>query len=128
MRAISRTPLLWALSSAISSRSAKDKYRPVGSSKDSGAIPPACRNQRIPTGADTPTSAAASTVVVPDAIRRQNSRCTALDGSGRPGERLGAANPPFAAPCRPAPAGASGVGFLVRPTQHLHDQGVATTS
>ena len=34
--AISRTPLSWALSSAISSRSANDKYRPVGSSRLSG--------------------------------------------------------------------------------------------
>jgi hypothetical protein len=74
VRAISRTPLSWALSSAISSLSTNDKYRPVGSSRLSGVIPPACRNQRIPTGDDTPTPCAAWTVVTPEAISRQKSR------------------------------------------------------
>lgn len=83
-RAVSRTRLFWALGSAISSRSASDQCRPVGSSRLSGAIPPACRNHRVPTGAATPIPSAATIVVIPVAIRRQKSRCTARDGSGRP--------------------------------------------
>jgi hypothetical protein len=41
LRAISRTPISWARSSAISSRSANDRQRPVGSSRLIGGIPPA---------------------------------------------------------------------------------------
>ena len=51
-------------------------------------MPPAWRNQRDPTGTDTPTFRAASAEVMPVAIRRQNCRCTAREGSGRPGGRL----------------------------------------
>ena len=126
--AISRTPLSWTLSSAISSRSANDKYRPVGSSRLSGVIPPAWRNHRDPTGHDTPTPADASTVVIPVVIRRQNSRCTARDGSGRPGDRIAGRNALSAAHCRRAPSGRSGHGFLELATTHLHHQSVATTS
>ena len=82
---------------------------------------------RIPTGADTPTSSAAWTVVIPVAIRRQKSRCTDRDASGRPGERIGARIALSAAHCRRAPAGASGRCFLGRPIAHLRGQGVATT-
>ncbi|GAA4373528.1 hypothetical protein GCM10023152_15510 [Agromyces bauzanensis] len=66
--------------------------------------------------------------MTPDAIRRQKSRCTARDGSGRPGERIGGRNARSADHCRLAPAGASGIYFLARPIAHLRDQGVATTS
>jgi hypothetical protein len=51
-------------------------------------MPPAWRNQREPTGADTPISRAASSVRWPCAISRQNARSTCLAGIGRPGERI----------------------------------------
>jgi hypothetical protein len=44
----------------------------MGSARLIGGIPPAWRNQRIPTGTDTPTADAASAVVMPVAISRQN--------------------------------------------------------
>lgn len=83
-RAISRTPWFCAFSKAISSRSAYERYLPVGTYRHIGDIPPAWRNHRVPTGVDTPTLAAASSVVTPSAINRQKARCTARDGSGRP--------------------------------------------
>src|SRR3954449_6283667 len=61
-----------------------DRWRPVGSARLIGDIPPAWRSHLDPTGVDTPTSAAASSVVIPSAIDPQNARCTARDGSGRP--------------------------------------------
>jgi hypothetical protein len=100
---------------------------PVGSVRFSGGIPPAWRNHRVPTGTDTPTPADASTVVTPVAISRQNSRCTARDGSGRPGERIGGRNARSAAHCRLESTGASGESFLPRPIAHLHHRDVATT-
>ena len=52
-RAISRTPLSWALKIAISSRSAKDRYRPDGwNFRSKGGMPPALWNHRWPTGCD----------------------------------------------------------------------------
>ena len=62
---------------AISSRSAKERYRPVGSARQIGDMPPAWRNHRDPTGVDTPTTAAASSLESPSAISRQNARSTA---------------------------------------------------
>src|SRR4051794_34741787 len=65
-RAISRTPPPWARSSAISSRSANDRYRPEGGTGPTAAdMPPRCRNHRVPTGPDTPTATAASSLVRP---------------------------------------------------------------
>ncbi len=58
----------------------------------------------VPTGVDTPTSAAASSLVTPLATNRQNARSTARDGSGRPGERIGGRNARSAAHCRRPPA------------------------
>jgi hypothetical protein len=65
-RAISRTPRPCARHSAISSRSANDRYRPEGAFDDrasvDGGMPPASRNQRDPTACDTPTPIAASSL------------------------------------------------------------------
>lgn len=97
---------------------------------NSGALTPG-RNHRAPTGTDTPTFSAASAEVMPVAISRQNSRCTARDGSGRPGERIGGRNARSARHCRRTPSGTSIVfaiqSFLAN-LAHLHTQGVATTN
>src|SRR4051794_2335416 len=76
-------------------------------------MPPASRNHRVPTGHDTPTTSDASTVVTPVAIRRQNWRCTTLEGSGRPGERIAGRSARSARHCRRTPSGTSLV-FLVQ--------------
>ena len=53
-----------------------------------GAIPPAVRNQRNPTGCDTPTFIAASSLESPSAINAQNRRrCSCHATGGRPGDR-----------------------------------------
>ena len=103
----------------------------MGSVSEIGGMPPAWRNQRVPTGTDTPTSSAASAEVIPVAIRRQNCRCTAREGSGRPGDRIGGRNARSARHCRRAPSGTSLVfaaQSFVATAEHLHGQGVATTS
>ena len=51
-------------------------------------MPPPWRNHRVPTGADTPTAAAASSLETPVAISRQNLRATSRGGGGRPGDRI----------------------------------------
>jgi hypothetical protein len=88
-------PSPWVRRSAIASRSANCKYRPDGGFADdanpAGGIPPASRNQRVPTAGDTPATDAASSLVCPVVIAAQNcrrsSRCAA---GGRPGDRRGA--------------------------------------
>jgi hypothetical protein len=71
-RAASRTPQPPARRIAISSRSANDRYRPDGATSVTDGIPPPSRNHRTPTAADTPASAAASSLVTPRAIAAQN--------------------------------------------------------
>src|SRR5689334_16541497 len=91
-RAICRMPWPCARPSAISSRSANDRYRSDGGFADGanilGGMPPASRNQRAPTAGDTPTSIAAASLNRPTAIAAQNrrrlSRCAT---PGRPGDR-----------------------------------------
>lgn len=100
----------------------------MGSARLIGGMPPAWRNQRVPTGHDTPTANDASTVVTPVAINLQNCRCTAREGSGRPGERIAGRSARSARHCRRAPSGTSLV-FLLQSavaTTHLRDRGVAT--
>jgi hypothetical protein len=53
-------------------------------------MPPRCRNHRDPTGPDTPTATAASSLVKPSAFLTQNARSTSGRGGGRPGDRIGA--------------------------------------
>jgi hypothetical protein len=75
-----------ARSSAISSRSAKHKYRHVSGSRRSVAIPPRSRNHRTPAAEETPTAAAASSVLSPLAISRQNHNSTSRRCDGLPGD------------------------------------------
>ena len=94
-RAISCTPCPWTLSSAISSRSANDRYRPDGSGADGarcdGGMPPASRNHRDPTDWDTPPCLAASSLERPTAIASQNRRRSSRFATpGRLGDRNGA--------------------------------------
>ena len=106
-RAISRTPRPFALSRAISSRSANDRYRPDGGGAPRagcvGGMPPASRNHRDPTGRGIPASTAASSLERPAAIARQNSRRSSSSATpGLPGDRSHALNlQPEASP-RPA--------------------------
>ena len=79
------------LRSAISSRSANDRYRPEsGFAEDlniAGGMPPAFRNNLVPTGWDTPASSAASSLLSPVAIARQNLFCSSRPATGgRPGD------------------------------------------
>src|SRR6056297_853542 len=88
---MARIPVALAHSKAISSRSAKERLRLFGKGADGarcvGGIPPELRNHRVPTGAETPASAAASSLDSPSATARQNrhrfSRCQT---GGLPGE------------------------------------------
>jgi hypothetical protein len=56
-----------------------------------GGIPPAFRNHLVPTGCDTPASSAASSLLSPAAIPRQNLLCSSRPATcGRPGDGNGA--------------------------------------
>jgi hypothetical protein len=79
------------LRSAISSRSANDRYRPESSFAEdlniAGGMPPAFRNNLVPTGWDTPAWSAASSLLSPVAIARQNLFCSSRPATGgRPGD------------------------------------------
>src|SRR5919199_3346763 len=88
-RAISRTPRPWPLSTAISSRSAYDRYRPVSGATRNNGMPPRSRNHRVPAACDTPTAVAASSLLSPLAIWRQNKRSTSRRNAGAPGDFIG---------------------------------------
>ena len=51
-------------------------------------MPPPCRNHRLPAACDTPTAIAASSLVTPLAISRQNSRSTSRRCDGAPGDLI----------------------------------------
>src|SRR5918995_1043565 len=94
-RAISCREWPWTRRSAISSRSTNDRYRPeCGFAEDlniAGGMPPAFRNHLVPTGCDTPASAAASSLLIPAAIANQNRlRSSRPATGGRPGDGNGA--------------------------------------
>ena len=56
-----------------------------------GGMPPAFRNHLVPTGCDTPASSAASSLLSPLAIARQNLFCSSRPAAdGRPGDGNGA--------------------------------------
>ena len=116
-RAMSRTPAPCARRIAISSRSAQDRERADGGAKLIGGIPPPSRNQRPPTGGDTPQDTAASSLDSPRAIAFQN-RCGSARPAprGRPGERIAG---------RPARSDRLRFRFSIAAPHH---QGVATTS
>jgi transposase InsO family protein len=49
-------------------------------------MPPRCRNHRLPAAGDAPAATAASSLVIPVAIARQNSRSTSRRNDGAPGD------------------------------------------
>ena len=53
-------------------------------------IPPRSRNHRLPAAWDAPTANAASSLLKPLAISRQNSRSTSRRSDGFPGDFIGA--------------------------------------
>src|ERR1039458_4318419 len=81
--------------SAISSRSAKERYRPesgfAGSPNIDGGMPPAFLNHLVPTACGTPAPTAASSLAMPAAIAAQNRRRSSRPATGgRPGDDNGA--------------------------------------
>src|SRR4051812_22889434 len=83
------------LRSAISSRSFNERYRPERAFAEdlniAGGMPPAFRNNLLPTGCDNPASSAASSLLNPAAIARQNLFCSSRPAiEGRPGDGNGA--------------------------------------
>src|SRR2546422_684247 len=108
VRAIARTARPCPRSSAMSSRSANDRYRPDSGVSWIDGMPPRSRNQRTPTGPDTPHAIAASSLESPSAIFIQNPRSTSRRTGGRPGDRI--AGRPVSVTIHPRG----------RPIQHLH--------
>src|SRR5437773_3671287 len=92
----------------MSSRSANDRYRPDSGVSWIDGMPPRSRNQRTPTGPDTPHAIAASSLESPSAIFIQNPRSTSRRTGGRPGDRI--AGRPVSVTIHPRG----------RPIQHLH--------
>src|SRR5439155_15567865 len=92
----------------MSSRSANDRYRPDSGVSWIDGMPPRSRNQRTPTGPDTPHAIAASSLKSPSAIFIQNPRSTSRRTGGRPGDRI--AGRPVSVTIHPRG----------RPIQHLH--------
>ena len=67
----------------------RGQYRPETDSCSRGFTPPAWRNQRNPTGEDTPASVAASSVIAPAAIAAQNRTLSSRQATvGRPGDGI----------------------------------------
>ena len=80
-------------------------------------MPPPWRNQRAPTADDTPTAAAASSVVTPVAITRQNARSTSRRTDGAPGDFI--SDRPVSSFIHPAgrPIDTSNIEVLQRPVE-----------
>jgi hypothetical protein len=80
-------------------------------------MPPRCRNHRVPAAGDTPTTAAASSLVSPLPASRQNSRSTSRRNAGAPGDFIG--ERPVNAVIRPAglPINTSTIKMLRRPVE-----------
>src|SRR5665647_1845701 len=116
-RAISRTPAPCALSTAISSRSANDRYRPESRPNSNGDMPPPSRNQRLPAACDAPTAIPASSLVNPCAIKIQNSRSTSRRRDSAPGDFIG--DLPVSSFIHPAglPINTSNIKVLRRPVE-----------
>src|SRR5262249_16249532 len=87
-RAIARTPSPCPLSNAMSSRSANDRYRPDSGVSWIDGMPPRSRNQRTPTGPDTPPAIAASSLDSPSPTFTQNPPSTPRRTGGRPGDHI----------------------------------------
>ncbi|MFE0153662.1 hypothetical protein ACFWY5_41450 [Nonomuraea sp. NPDC059007] len=80
-------------------------------------IPPRSRNHRLPVADDAPTAAAASSLVTPLAISRQNARSISRRSEGAPGDFIGAL--PVNAFIQPAglPINTSTIKVLRRPVE-----------
>src|SRR4029077_13270652 len=125
---------------AMSSRSEKDRYLPDTGASSIGGIPPACRNHRDPTGADTPHATAASSLVSPAAICTQNARSRSRRTGGRPGDRITARPVNAAAQPGGRPIESTSISEVLRPpvepgqytsvrfTQRLVDAGIAPST
>ena len=80
-------------------------------------MPPRSRNHRLPAACDTPTAVAASSLVTPLAISRQNNRSTSRRSDGAPGDFI--ADLPVNAFIHPAglPINTSVIEVLRRPIE-----------
>jgi hypothetical protein len=111
----------------MSSRSEKDRYLPDTGASSIGGIPPACRNHRDPTGADTPHATAASSLVSPAAICTQNARSRSRRTGGRPGDRITARPVNAAAQPGGRPIESTSISEVLRPPvepgQYVYDIG-----
>src|SRR3712207_6133352 len=117
-RAISRMPTSCARSSAISSRSANDRYLPDHGPRPIEGMPPRSRNHRDPTGPDTPHATAASSLLRPSAIPTQNARSTSRRAGGRPGDRIAGRPVPVVIPPAGRPISTPVlIGVLRRPVE-----------
>jgi hypothetical protein len=78
-------------------------------------MPPRSRNHRLPAACDAPTATAASSLVSPLPISRQNSRSTARRNDGAPGDLI--ADRPVNSFIHPAglPTNTSTIEVLQRP-------------
>jgi hypothetical protein len=82
--AIARTGWPAATPTAISSRSATGKYRPLTRPGPFAFTPPACRNHTFAIFEPTPAASPASFTPSPARTPSQNTACTGLGTPGRP--------------------------------------------
>ena len=84
-------------------------------------MPPRSLNQRLPAAADAPTASAASSLLKPLTISRQNSRSTSRRSDGFPGDFIGAL--PVSSRIHPAglPIDTSTIKVLRRPVESAYD-------
>jgi hypothetical protein len=87
-------------------------------------MPPRSRNQRLPAARDAPTAIAASSLVIPLAISRQNKRSTSRRSDGLPGDFIG--ERPVNSVIHPAglPINTSTIKVLRRPVESALAAGV----
>jgi hypothetical protein len=90
-------------------------------------MPPRSRNHRLPAACDTPTAVAASSLVTPLAISRQNNRSTSRRSDGAPGDFI--ADLPVNAFIHPAglPINTSVIEVLRRPIESAQYTSISFT-
>src|SRR5262249_57444080 len=101
VRAIARTPSPCPRISAISSRSANDRYLPDSGVSWIDGMPPRSRNQRAPTGVMPHTRSPPPRSTALRQSFTQNPRSTSRRTGGRPGDPI--ASPPLRAALHPTP-------------------------
>jgi putative transposase len=91
-------------------------------------MPPRSRNQRLPAACDAPTATAASSLVSPLAISRQNKRSTSRRSDGAPGDLIG--DLPVNSFIQPAglPISTSTIEVLRRPVDSAQYTSIAFTT